>query len=650
MVAALSVAAIGTACSAHHDPAPGALLLAIDSNLKVPDDLDEIGVSVASADGTSLTTDKQYPMAPTGAAKLPATLAIVRGTSAPIDIKVAGFKNGQAFALREMVTTIPEDRTAILRVDLNWLDNHSTSSTGESVRSLTGNCAAGDTSVAGSCVSFTLDSAALDRYSADAIVASDGDACVDVDACMTATSASSVSVPVAALARGTEGDGGASCGLPSPGIAGPYNVGLVLAAGADGWCDGQRCVIPLEQDPVEGWTPDGAGGITLPPSVCTNAKIVSVLLTPTSGSCPSYTATHPACQSYGGEAGAGSEAGPPPGDAGIDATVDAGMDADAADANFTSKSVVLPDPIVALAGDVGDQNIVGFLGAAGAPASLVAFRGDNLDRLVYPPMQLAGIPVSSSLTVAAAAGVVACSFPGMLDLLTVPGLTDAGSYPTGTYTAANLTYGPSADGGSVLAFDESSNLLWIVPGTDQTMTATLTGNATALAYEPTSARFAVATKPFTGGLDMIQIGPLSTTFATASPTVEQPFSATSMAFADANTLVWWVTDANAAQHMYSAATTATNDPGTEVKQASALGLSSGASSMVGGGGRVFWIGNDHHIDELHFAAGASSGVVTDVSTSLATSTTVAQLSLSAANLVFGDSSATLYRYALGELP
>ena len=332
------VGATASACSAKHDPAPGEILLAIDTNLRVSGDVDTIGLSVSEADGTHVSEDAMFPLAPVGNAMFPATLAIIRGTTQPIKIRVVGYQQGNPISLRDTITTIPADRTALLRTDINWLDEGAvmTVAAETSVSSLTsGLCPAGQTSIGGGCSSFTLDSATLPDFDAGAdLTASNGPQCFDVLACFGGSGLTTVPRPPAS-----------DCTLAVPAAASGdnVNIGLNVAPGHGGWCGASGCVVPLERDPAEGWSLTPGGKLQLPPGACTNPLVESIAVLV--NDCETYTPAHPACEVYGD---AGATTMPPSGDATVpqDGAVEAG-----GDATMTSPDgAPLPDGGVADAG------------------------------------------------------------------------------------------------------------------------------------------------------------------------------------------------------------------------------------------------------------------------------------------------------------
>ena len=326
--AGVCIAALAGGCSAKHDPTNG-ILLAVDTNLKVPDDIDTIGISVTLASNVNdVTEDDQFLLAPGGAAKFPATLGIVRGTSEPLQIRAVGYKDGAAVAMREAVTTLPTDRIALLNFELNWLDKPLVAgTTTETVRSVTTTCGDMAAPLAGTCGSFQLESVSLPTYAPVALAPSDGPAAVDCDTCFAGAQAVTVDAATCTF------------GLPPGDDANAINVVFQLAAGhTAGWCDGASCIIPLPNDSVEGWSLGQDGVIHLPPAACTSAAVGAVLVAPASARCPVLSSDHPAKQKYGTDGGVvpTSDGGAPDAtvpDAGVaDADVDGSTDAAMLDA------------------------------------------------------------------------------------------------------------------------------------------------------------------------------------------------------------------------------------------------------------------------------------------------------------------------------
>jgi alpha-tubulin suppressor-like RCC1 family protein len=89
----------------------------------------------------------------------------------------------------------------------------------------------------------------------------------------------------------------ASCSIPAPNApATNVNVGLAIGAGSDGFCDAQRCIVPLDRQddastPQVGWKPAGSR-IQLPLGVCSHSPPPLVLV---ATECPTKTAATATC-------------------------------------------------------------------------------------------------------------------------------------------------------------------------------------------------------------------------------------------------------------------------------------------------------------------------------------------------------------------
>jgi hypothetical protein len=571
-------------CSAKHDPPPGAILLAIDANLKVPTDIDEIGVSVASADGSVVTTDMIHPMAPAGDARFPATLAILRGTDQPIDIKVAGFKNGVAFALREAVTTIPEGRTALLRMDLNYLDIGSTSGAVTKVQSLATSppCTSTQTSIAGTCQSFVLESLSLPTYSEDDVVSSTSEACLDVTSCLLGAPAGAMSVP-----RPTADPNDAtSCTLPVPSLGPDFNLAIVPTEGTAGWCDGSGCVVPLSaNDATEGWHIEADGLVHLPPAICASTKITSLLLVPSTASCPLYGPVHPACQQYGSGSEGGFDAtsgfdGSVP-SSGIRAVYAGNTDYKALGVGIDAVSGLAYRFLANDAGTTADEqdNFVldaGFFGNGAYPLTFVTFD-----------------PAANHFAVTS--DRFAASSVSGVQLLTLDGGADAGWYPSTTSSPISLAYQATDLGPRLFAAGLNGGLAAIAA--DGGVTAFNSGSVTPtlLAYDGAQ-HFIVAStganQAASFSYETFAGSPALVPFATEADAVIE-----AVVFADAQTAVW-VDDSG---HFFVASVNATGGPGAQIPIST--GLYAGPQSLTGANGRIAWIGLDQHVYTAHASNG-----------------------------------------------
>lgn len=280
------------ACS-REQKVPGQLVVAIDTDVALPDQIDTIELQV-TVDGTTLL---DYPM-PVGtgpdAQPIPATLTIVSGPdpSVPVTVRVLGSKVGTVRTLREVTTTIPTDRIATLRMPVQWLCD-GTAVQGTEADGGVGyqsTCGPGATCEAGQCVASQVQESTLADYEPQAIFGggsaptSKGQTtgtCFDTVACMVS---GTVEAP----------DDQCTVDLP-PGD----DVNVALRVADDGICDttGTQCFVPLDGDSTEGWT-EQAGRIALPPAVCTKLRQGLIAGVVVSTTCATKTDADPPCGAW----------------------------------------------------------------------------------------------------------------------------------------------------------------------------------------------------------------------------------------------------------------------------------------------------------------------------------------------------------------
>jgi hypothetical protein len=331
-VAAASIAIL-IACS---QPSKGALILAISTDMQTPKDIQLISVYVATDSVPKF--DYVGRVAPDGTVSLPSTLAIVEPDKlgAQVRIRVIAFQNDKAMILRDVLTTVPHQRTALLRLPLNFLDYGTATGSIPTQYVPDGvNVPDGDTTwdptndptnpdpvtspcdftqnqtmFDGVCASALVDSGLLPDYK-DSDVFGDGGAagsCFDVGQCFAS------SIPVTNLDTG-----GCTFPLPAGAAAGTFNVALVTESGAGLCLDGVHCYIPLENDPdgcgtstslpCEGWALGQGGGgeagqtVQLVPGVCAKVKSGAQLSVST-GACAPKVESDPVCEPGTADAGA----------------------------------------------------------------------------------------------------------------------------------------------------------------------------------------------------------------------------------------------------------------------------------------------------------------------------------------------------------
>jgi hypothetical protein len=273
----------------------GAIMLALSTDLVVGKDIDLLQVSVSHHGSVQL--DQSFPLDvdPMHAKDLPQTLAVSSqvGDVDPVTIVVTASRKGVARIQRRAVVTVPDQRTALLRMPMQWLCDGS--APGAVVPAGAGlPCAEGQTCIAGSCAPAEVDVATLPDFVKSNVF---GAACYDVAGCFP-------SQPGAAPSKAPF----SGCLLPAAnGPAGTQGgLFLELPRGSDGICDDSRCLIALEEDRTFGFSVSGStvqdgaqkvAALALPPAVCKrlDAAATGTLALWSSTGCPSKTASTSDC-------------------------------------------------------------------------------------------------------------------------------------------------------------------------------------------------------------------------------------------------------------------------------------------------------------------------------------------------------------------
>jgi hypothetical protein len=259
----------------------GELMVAVSTDLVPNKDFTTIDVTVEHHGRVQL--QESLPLG--GGAGLPATIPItaLAGDTDPFTVRIvastsvvtdAGASTFARRIERDAITTVPEGRTALLYMPLQYLCD----------RML--DCPGGQTCIAGACASATIDVTTLPDYAYDKVFGP----CLDIATCFEGASPASPTL--------------SDCKLTgAPGSA--DNYALRLPVGSPGTCGLATCDVPLVEDPLLGWN-----GQQLPFKVCAlltsgGAQLVK------STKCPTMTVVIPTCQEEkNGDAGV-HEAAPP---------------------------------------------------------------------------------------------------------------------------------------------------------------------------------------------------------------------------------------------------------------------------------------------------------------------------------------------------
>ncbi len=291
-------------CSGDDPPQKGQLVIAFQSDMEVPKDVEAMRVLVKSFGVTLL--DNTYPLG-SGAERtqLPATLTIVANDdpSTPVSIQLIALAGSKAHVVRKAITTVPDKRTALLHMPIQFLCWDEVTVTEDDTGVTASDKTCGEqTCVAGACKDPTIDSATLGNYKAAEVFGGASGpgtlgACLDVLACFE----KGAEVPV------DLGD----CSVALPGPLETTNIGLVVPPGGQGICGAGACIVPLDRDALLGWSESG-GRAVLPAAVC-NKLGSSVTAVAVTSSCTGKTPGIPTCGPWSSVSGLpGAEDASPP--------------------------------------------------------------------------------------------------------------------------------------------------------------------------------------------------------------------------------------------------------------------------------------------------------------------------------------------------
>jgi hypothetical protein len=220
----------------------------------------------------------------------PATFAIVGNgdPSEKIHVRLYAGRLGEGETvvggpklLREVVTTIPDERIVAVRLTLEWACYGGAYDKGVPDHYIEAHCPEepiGTTCVAGGCTEWNVDSSTLPDFDEAEIF---GSTCFDAIACLR-NGAPQVLDP-------------SSCSIPKPEAV--TNVGIVTADQLGVCEEGGACYVALDAESPRGWTSSG-DRIQLPPGYCTPAEGIGtgrILRIVTSADCPPKTERNPTC-------------------------------------------------------------------------------------------------------------------------------------------------------------------------------------------------------------------------------------------------------------------------------------------------------------------------------------------------------------------
>ncbi|HKP57632.1 MAG TPA: hypothetical protein VJV78_12965 [Polyangiales bacterium] len=276
---------------------PGQLILAIDTDMAIPDQIDALQIEVL-VHGNVAFSD-HFDIGP-NQATLPATLTFVSDKIGDglATVRVSGSKQAEWQTFREAITTVPRDRIATLRMPLQWLCRGQAEPVNDGDNSplkddrAQSTCGSGNTCRAGSCEPSEVDGEDLPDYRPEDLYGGgetpEAGNCFDTLGCMEHASPATPDV---------------DCTIERP-AADRWNVALQVALGGICDSDGTNCYVTLNANHPEGWSLAGAR-VKLPPAACERLGDGSVRAVVVSDACKPKTERVPACGPWS-EVGSGS--------------------------------------------------------------------------------------------------------------------------------------------------------------------------------------------------------------------------------------------------------------------------------------------------------------------------------------------------------
>jgi hypothetical protein len=268
-------------CSAKKATAKGELMVSVQTDMSIPKDVDRVRIEISSYGNLLFGND--YDVGASGL-RIPATIGIVEGSNpgAPVLIRVIARQSNKLRVLREVTTTVPSKRSALLRMPIQWLcDGQATEPTPGQVLST---CPQGQTCIAGRCEQSKVDAETLPPYTPDQVFGggngSGNGECFDTVKCFSTGYEAKVNVT--------------NCTIEKPAGGTGTSVAMVRLPKTEGICGPEACLVPIDRDPDFGWKEDGER-IVLPAAVCERLLAGTVVAVSVTTSCSTKTAAMPTC-------------------------------------------------------------------------------------------------------------------------------------------------------------------------------------------------------------------------------------------------------------------------------------------------------------------------------------------------------------------
>jgi hypothetical protein len=299
LAASVAIPAIVAGC----EPAPlSQLVVVITTDMAPPKDFDILRIEVFKEGALKFEFEGPIPGNPDDETRivLPGTLGLLSPEDPSDAIRIAvGVRNGASGpvrVVREAVTTIPQERVAMLALPIQFLCKQEDIPFNNDNK-LQSECGEGKTCIAGRCEDNVVDSSTLPDWDPEQVFGGAKDPskglCFDVQTCF----AEAEIVDTALIDKG-------SCSFPVPAALGVEQLNLALGVESDGICNGRGCFVVLDAKSDTGWKiSDDGTKIVLPQGVCDNLdaeipsglKVLQLVRASTSDMCPQKESRYPTC-------------------------------------------------------------------------------------------------------------------------------------------------------------------------------------------------------------------------------------------------------------------------------------------------------------------------------------------------------------------
>jgi hypothetical protein len=273
---AMAVAIVGCSIGACADQAPTALVVAIQSEVVVPKEVDAVELKVTRRGG-EVEFQQHYQAVEGGRVKLPGTLTLRphpdESPSDPITVSLRAFVGGRVVALRRATMGFSEQRTKLLRMPIHYACYDFPSVCGDD-----------ETCVGGACTRSAVDAETLPDFEATQVFGAPGDAtCFDAADTACLRQRVDLGEPAKIAAAGCVAE------LPAGLDASRLNVFALWRKSVD---QGHPRVLDLDER--VGFS-IATGRVKLAPGLCEAMARGDVTRLSISSSCPTKTALTPLC-------------------------------------------------------------------------------------------------------------------------------------------------------------------------------------------------------------------------------------------------------------------------------------------------------------------------------------------------------------------